>query len=401
MRIDSSRATRTAAARSAFERMVCASLLAVLLISPGGLGLLPAQALAGPIADPFAPIGFTPQIASTPNGVPMVHISAPNAAGLSLNRYQSFDVDPIGLIFNNSLVSGNSQLGGALSANPNLSGRSARVILNEVRGSAGSILAGPVEVFGAPATLIFANPNGITVNGARFINSPQVTLTTGTPLWTNNGAVTNDFASATGLAFDVAGGRIAVERAGLSAPGRLDLIAESFLIDGAIQASDALNVIAGRQRVEHESLALSANGAQGPSPVTRSIDATAFGAMTAGQIRIISSDQGLGVRNAANMAATSGAFTLSANGDVEIKDASAASAMSVSTRGNLSTTGTLSAQALSVSAGQAWNQSGSVQTHASLAAAARSISTSGVLSSGSDLSLQADQMTTSAPSLMP
>src|SRR6478609_5767969 len=154
MRIDSSRprTPRGAPARSRFQRLISALVLAVLLLSPGGLGLLPSRALAAPIADPFAPIGFTPQILTTPNGVPLVHITAPNAAGLSLNRYQSLDVDPVGLIFNNSLVNGTSQLGGALGANPNFTGQAARVILNEVRGP-GSILAGPVEVFGTAATL--------------------------------------------------------------------------------------------------------------------------------------------------------------------------------------------------------------------------------------------------------
>jgi len=43
MRIDTSRQrkTRGAASRSAFQRVVSALLLAILLLSPGGLGLLP------------------------------------------------------------------------------------------------------------------------------------------------------------------------------------------------------------------------------------------------------------------------------------------------------------------------------------------------------------------------
>src|SRR3954471_6104096 len=360
MRIDSSRPRppRGAPARSLFQRLISTLVLAVLLLSPGGLGLLPARALAAPIADPFAPIGFTPQILTTANGVPLVHITAPNAAGLSLNRYQSLDVDPVGLIFNNSLVNGTSQLDGALSANPNFSGQAARVILNEVRGP-GSILAGPVEVFGTPATLIFANPNGITVNGARFINSARVSLTSGTPLWLNGAGPTNDFASATGFAFDVSGGRISVDRLGVNTPGRLDLIAETLLIDGLVSAGDALNLIAGRQRVDDDTLALSSNGALNAGTL-RAIDATAFGAMNAGQIRIVSTAQGMGVRSAANLAANAGGFTLSANGDVEIKDASAAGAMalnaiSVALNGNVSNGGafTLQASQLSSSANSA------------------------------------------------
>jgi filamentous hemagglutinin len=188
--------------RARAQRLISALLLGILLTSPGGVGLLPSAALAGPIADPFAPVGFAPQILNAPNGVRMIHISAPNAAGLSLNRYQNLDVDPIGLIFNNSLVNGTSQLGGALSANPRFSGQAARVILNEVRNGPGSILAGPVEVFGQSASLIFANLNGITVNGAAFSNSAHVTLTTGAPLWLSAGSLTSDFAAASGFAFD-------------------------------------------------------------------------------------------------------------------------------------------------------------------------------------------------------
>jgi len=54
MRIDSSRPRppRGAPARSRFQRLISALVLAVLLLSPGGLGLLPSRALAAPIADP-------------------------------------------------------------------------------------------------------------------------------------------------------------------------------------------------------------------------------------------------------------------------------------------------------------------------------------------------------------
>ena len=62
------RITRGASSRSTFQRVISAAVLAVLLLSPGGLGLLPSSAIAAPIADPFAPVGFTPQITSAPNG---------------------------------------------------------------------------------------------------------------------------------------------------------------------------------------------------------------------------------------------------------------------------------------------------------------------------------------------
>ena len=234
---------RPLASKPLWQRFVATAVLITLSCSPTGLGLLPSQALAAPVSDPLAPLGFRPQVLNTSNGVPMVHITAPNAAGLSVNRYQRFDVDAVGLILNNGLIAGSSQLGGAVSANPNLSGQPARLILNEVRASAGSVLIGPVEVFGSPAALILANPNGITVNGARFINSPRVTLTTGVPLFTGPGGLSTDFDAATGLAYDIRSGRVSVGALGVIAPGRLDLLAETVRLEGSVSATDALNLV--------------------------------------------------------------------------------------------------------------------------------------------------------------
>jgi hypothetical protein len=83
-------------------------------------------AQAGPIVDPTAPIVFRPTVTQTTGaggGVPVVNITAPNAAGISLNQYQRFDIDPVGLILNNSLYSGTSLTGGQVAANPNLGNR--------------------------------------------------------------------------------------------------------------------------------------------------------------------------------------------------------------------------------------------------------------------------------------
>src|SRR2546427_6309111 len=52
----------------------------------------PAGAIAGPfggpIADPRAPMAFQPGIQSLPGGGALVNITAPNAAGTSLNQYE-------------------------------------------------------------------------------------------------------------------------------------------------------------------------------------------------------------------------------------------------------------------------------------------------------------------------
>jgi len=134
-------------------------------------------AMAGPITDPNAPIRFQPQITSTngPNGnVPVVNITSPNAAGQSLNQYSSFGVDVVGLILNNSLTSGGSLLGGNVSANPLLNGRTATQIINQVTSQGGpSTINGTIEVFGAPASVIVINPNGVNCTGCGVTNAPR------------------------------------------------------------------------------------------------------------------------------------------------------------------------------------------------------------------------------------
>ncbi|NMW25988.1 filamentous hemagglutinin N-terminal domain-containing protein, partial [Rhodanobacter denitrificans] len=144
-----------------------------------------------------------------PNGVPLVNIAAPNAAGLSHNRYQQFDVTSQGLILNNSGAISNTQLAGYVAGNPNLSnGSSARLILNEVTSTAPSRLGGAIEVAGHAADVVVANPNGIDCTGCSFINTPHVTLATGTPLLDASGALSG---------YRVTGGRLTVSGAGLGA----------------------------------------------------------------------------------------------------------------------------------------------------------------------------------------
>ena len=98
------------------------------------------------VPPPVRPDGSTStSTMQAPNGVPLVNIAAPNAAGLSHNRYQQFDVTSQGLILNNSGAISNTQLAGYVAGNPNLSnGSSARLILNEVTSTAPSRLGGAI-----------------------------------------------------------------------------------------------------------------------------------------------------------------------------------------------------------------------------------------------------------------
>ncbi|WP_080422336.1 filamentous hemagglutinin N-terminal domain-containing protein [Burkholderia ubonensis] len=330
-------------------------------------------AAAAPITDPTAPITFQPAITQSTGaggGVPVVNITAPNAAGISLNQYQRFNIDPVGLILNNSLMSGTSLTGGDVQANPNLNGRAASVIVNQVTSTGSgyaSLLNGPLEVFGAPATVIIANPNGITTRGTGFTNTIGVTLSTGAPQFLSGvGGAPTDYANAKAIGYNVTGGHLQVEgNAGANGPGAgiegtvgtIDLIGETIGINAPLYAGMRINAIAGRQFVTPSAAdatgttygttsngannsASAINAANGGANRSLAIDATAFGAMTAGQIQVISTAAGMGVRSDAQLAANAGDLLLSANGDVSIAGSAAQHQATLQSAGNVSMTGT-------------------------------------------------------------
>ncbi|HHL4080533.1 two-partner secretion domain-containing protein [Burkholderia sola] len=361
-------------------------------------------AAAAPIADPTAPISFQPAITQSTGaggGVPVVNITAPNAAGISLNQYQQFNIDPVGLILNNSLMAGTSLTGGNVQANPNLNGRTASVIVNQVTSTGNayaSLLNGPLEVFGAPAAVVIANPNGITTRGAGFTNTIGVTLSTGAPQFLSGvGGSATDFANAKVLGYNVTGGHLQIEgNAGVNGPGAgiegtvgtIDLIGETIGINAPLYAGTRINVIAGRQFVTpaavdtygttygtasngSDNSAAAINAANGGANRSLAIDATAFGAMTAGQIQVVSTAAGMGVRSDAQLAANAGDLLLSANGDVSVAGSAAQQQATVHSAGNVSMTGThIGVGGYAIDANGDVTSTGSIQSGGKLTVAA-------------------------------
>ncbi len=259
------------------------------------------------IADPAAAArpGITVQ-----NTVPVISIVAPNANGLSHNRYQEFNVPTQGLVFNNSLAAGTSALAGDLSANTNFSGRSASLILNEVTGFNSSQLLGRMEVFGSAANLVIANPNGIYSNGLGYINTPRVTLPTGVPQITS-GQLTG---------FSVGGGLIHLD--GLAMDARTvqttDLVARNILLNAALVTNGDARLYAGQGIWRYSDGQFTNTG--NTSSAAIAIDATHLGAMSAGRIFMVANEQGAGVRLDGNLSATADDIEIRANGSIALKN---------------------------------------------------------------------------------
>ncbi|MFL4470134.1 filamentous hemagglutinin N-terminal domain-containing protein [Tateyamaria armeniaca] len=242
--------------------------------------------------DGSAPAAQRPGL-STSGGKPLINI-APPTNGVSVNRYSSFSTNS-GAIFNNSTSAGASRTGGSVGANTRLgSGAEARVILNDVRGTQRSNLGGDFEIFGKKADLVITNQNGITCNGCSFINSSRTTLGTGAASVNANGDVI----------LDVKKGNVHIGRDGATADGHLNLVGRTVTVDGPVQAT-VVDAIGGASTYNARNRAVGANTGSGAAGSLYAVDATQFGAMTAGQIRIIGNENGLGVRTQGKLTSTS------------------------------------------------------------------------------------------------
>ncbi|MEN5142944.1 hemagglutinin repeat-containing protein [Pseudomonas juntendi] len=240
-------------------------------IAQGGL-----EATSGP--------GGTP-IINNGHGVPVIDIVPPNASGLSHNQFLDYNVGRPGVVLNNATQAGQSELAGALAANPQFQGQAASTILNEVISRNASLIEGPQEIFGRPADYILANPNGITLNGGSFINTTRAGFVVGTPELEAQQLKYLDTLNASGTLQ-------VLERGQNNTQGALELIAPRVDSKGLLMAGKALDITVGRNRIDRSS-----DEIVEPLPGTpSSIDASLFGAMRAGRIRVVSTGEGAGVR---------------------------------------------------------------------------------------------------------
>ncbi|MFK8260729.1 hemagglutinin repeat-containing protein, partial [Erwinia sp. AnSW2-5] len=282
--------------------------------------LIAGQPLLPAVAAAITPVTPGSQMDKAANGVPVLNIATPNPAGVSHNQFSDYNVGKPGLILNNATDRlTQTQLGGLIQNNPNLkAGKEARAIVNEVVGANRSQLQGFTEVAGKAANVMVVNPYGITCSGCGFINTPQVTLTTGKPAFDSQGNVSS---------LAVSKGTIIVEGQGLNASqsDALSIIARATEINADIHARD-LTIIAGANRVDAQGK-VTAQHTQDPQPSV-AVDTGALGGMYANRIRLVSSDKGVGV-NLGNLNARQGDITLDASGKLTMNNSLASGAINV------------------------------------------------------------------------
>lgn len=263
------------------------------------------------VADPNAPGRQRPTILAAPNGVPLVNVRAPSAAGVSRNTYSQFDVNGNGVILNNSRTDVRTQLGGFVQGNPWLSGGSARIVVNQVNSSDPSYLRGYVEVAGPRTEVIIANPSGISVDGGGFINAYRATLTTGTPQYGAAGSLDS---------YVVRGGTVGITGAGLDASGTdsLSLLSRAFALSGALHATD-LKVVAGANQISSDLSGITpiAGSGTGTAPAY-AIDVAQLGGMYANHIALVVNEQGVGARNAGTIQTSTGTYALAGAGKLTL-----------------------------------------------------------------------------------
>ncbi|HED6271814.1 TPA: filamentous hemagglutinin N-terminal domain-containing protein [Enterobacter sichuanensis] len=258
--------------------------------------------LALPFVAHTAEINIKNGVVYSAGNVPVININKANDKGLSHNVYDKLNVDKNGLIFNNSTTESNTVLAGKVQGNSNLTSGSAKVILNEVTSKNASAINGMMEVAGDKADLIIANPNGITVNGGGSINTGKLTLTTGTP------DIQNDQLAG----YSVNGGTITLGKLNNASP--TEILSRNVVVTDKVSAGE-LNVVAGNNYVNAAGQVTGSVTAAGIRNAN-SIDVAALGGMYANKITLVSTENGVGVRNQGIIAGGVNGVNIDANGQL-------------------------------------------------------------------------------------
>jgi len=277
------------------------------------MGLMVMDPLVVPLAyaenpievDRNAPQHRQAQVGQAANGVTLVNIAGPTAGGVSRNDYTNFNVPQNGVILNNSYQMANTSLAGYVPGNANMMRGSASVIVNEVTSHNPTNMNGFIEVAGRKASVVVANPNGITVDGGGFINTDRAVLTTGKPEYDPNGNLNT---------YRVEQGSIAINGKGLNAKesNSLQILTEAAQVNAGVWAN-AVETRTGKNLIDAKSLESKALGSSNQI----GLDVSAIGGMYANSITMKGTNDGLGV-NVKGTLSSVHATNISADGMIQV-----------------------------------------------------------------------------------
>lgn len=344
------------------------------------------------------------------NGTPVININAASQGGVSANYYRDFNINSENLIWNNFQGEADiSKLGGALHGNPNFNNPGARpadIILNEITGSRVSNINGYGEVFGKQAEVIIANPNGIMVGGAGFINTSRLSLITGSSSGLDaNGNLTPFNISASPNAIITVIGRDIVDANGnpvaynlgidMAGGNVMDLVSRIVKINGKLLAGKDVNILTGNDTATRTPDGWTVTSKDGENKPEFAIDSTALGGIYAGRINLIATEDGVGVRTRGDVIATMDDVMFDAQGNIVIDGgASAAADIKIKTPGNINVNkDILSGRDIAVDSNKAVI---SAKTNANRDINIRTITETNIaqeLTAGNDIILHSDKIT--------
>lgn len=271
-----------------------------------------------------------------PNGTAMVYTAPPTAGGVSNNYMRDYQNNENTILNNYKGVATQSQLdGGLVSGNPHYGSgvNEASVILMQVTGGNRTNMNAITEIVGRNAELIVANPNGINIGGARFINTAKLALVTGKANLDNNGNLTNfDISNQLGSNIVITGvNNNGVVGLGLdvSNVNYVDIVSRAIEVYGNVLGSSDLNAQLNFKTGNHQYDYLTKNVSSDSSLGTTTkplfaLDSSYLGGMYAGRINLIATEGGLGVRLRGDVVSDVADINLHAQSDVEYEAMNAA-----------------------------------------------------------------------------
>ena len=266
--------------------------------------VVPFAYAANPIeVDTNAPHERQATVGQAANGITLVNVAGPSAGGVSRNDYANFNVPQNGVILNNSHQMANTKLGGYVPGNANMMRGSANVIVNEVTSHNPTEMKGFIEVAGRKASVVVANPNGITVDGGGFINTDRAVLTTGKTEYDSKGNLNS---------YRVEQGRISINGNGLNAKNAnsLQILTEATNVNAGVWAN-TIETRTGKNTIEANTLDTQKIGDSN----NIGLDVSAIGGMYANSITMKGTNTGLGV-NVKGVVSSTQASSITSDGKI-------------------------------------------------------------------------------------